>query len=496
MTKRLRYVYELLAKRWGFVVGVAMLLTFVLVLYLGKNQSVWFDESYSILLAKRPVGELLALTNVDAHPPLSYLLLKVWGELFGWTELALRSLSALLAAMAVGASALLVRRLYSPRVALAVLPFLVLAPFWLRYGYEIRMYALAGLICVVASLVLLKATALHTSKRWWGAYAVLVALGMYTLYMTLVVWLAHAVWLFMNRKSQTPLRKQPGFLAYVAAVGLFLPQIPVFIYQMLHSALPGVGSAMTLNKLISTFGMLVVYKPDWQIGGWLSLAFFIVTVLFGVLYVAVIHSKKYRSGLLFVTVLVVVPLIFYTLTSLPPREPIFIERYMAHIALFVAMLIGLTAVLGWLAGRRRVAVAFSVGVLALSGFGVYHLSTVGNLNFERMQLPMTREIRAELPCSSNTQVVADDPYTYIDSVYYLHDCNLVFYSKDDVAFEGGYAMLHGSNRRLGSGNDLTARTVVHLYWANIDKTFTVPDSYRLVSSKTYDQQVVEIYTRR
>jgi uncharacterized membrane protein len=146
MTKRLRYVYELLAKRWGFVVGVAMLLTFVLVLYLGKNQSVWFDESYSILLAKRPVGELLALTNVDAHPPLSYLLLKVWGELFGWTELALRSLSALLAVMAVGASALLVRRLYSPRVALAVLPFLVLAPFWLRYGYEIRMYALAGWI--------------------------------------------------------------------------------------------------------------------------------------------------------------------------------------------------------------------------------------------------------------------------------------------------------------------------------------------------------------
>ena len=109
---------------------------------------------------------------------------------------------------------------------------------------------------------------------------------------------------------------------------------------------------------------------------------------------------------------------------------------------------------------------------------------------------MTREIRSELPCSSDTTVVADDPYTYIDSVYYLHDCNLVFYSKDDVRFEGGYAMLHGSDKRLASGSDLTTRTIVHLYWKNIDKTFTVPESYRLVSSKTYDQQIVEIYTRR
>ena len=78
---------------WGFVVGVAMLLTFVLVLYLGKNQSVGLMKAIRYCLP-RPVGELLALTNVDAHPPLSYLLLKVWGGCLAGPKLALRSLSA------------------------------------------------------------------------------------------------------------------------------------------------------------------------------------------------------------------------------------------------------------------------------------------------------------------------------------------------------------------------------------------------------------------
>jgi uncharacterized membrane protein len=83
---------------------------------LSLRQSIWFDEGYSILLAKQPVGELLALTAVDAHPPLYYLLLKAWGEMFGFTEFALRSLSALFLGGAVTTMLLLIRRLFGTRV--------------------------------------------------------------------------------------------------------------------------------------------------------------------------------------------------------------------------------------------------------------------------------------------------------------------------------------------------------------------------------------------
>lgn len=496
MKSRLNYVLSIIVKRWIVVVLIAMLATFALSLYMGLGQSIWFDEGYSILLAQRPLPELIALTNVDAHPPLYYIVLKGWASVFGWSELALRSLSALLAAGAVGAAALFVRSLFTARIALVVLPFLVLAPFWIRYGYEVRMYALAGLIVLLASYVLTRALRKDAGRGWWIAYAVLVAAGMYTLYMTLVIWLAHLVWLVVTAPSKKTLHKQPFALAFVGSVVLFLPQLPIFLHQTQNSALPGIGSELTLNKLISTLGMLTVYTPGWQIGGWLSLILIAALVLFGFTWSVVTRVGKYKKELLLVTCLVLVPLAFYAVTSLPPRIPIFIERYMAHISLFVALLVGVSVALAWAAKRRRVSVVFGALSLSLSVFGLYRLHDVGNLNLERMQLPMTAEMRQAVPCSKDTVVVADDPYTYIDSAFYFADCNLVFYSPKEIGFSGGYAPLHSSASRLASPDVLTARTIVHLHWDGGNATFAPPATYQQMNVQTFDKQVVTIYEQR
>jgi len=238
--KNLRHTFVLtIVKTWWLWLILAMVITYLLIMVVAIGQSVWFDEGYSILLAKRPVGELIALTGVDAHPPFYYLLLKGWAGIFGWSEFALRSLSAVAASFTVGVIFLLVRRLFTVRTALVALPFLVFAPFALRYGYEIRMYALAGLIGALASLVLVKAVA-GRGKKLWIIYAALVALGMFTLYMTAAIWVAHVVWLFFTNKrdKSQAFFKQKWVLSYIGAVILFAAYIPTLIYQLTHSALP------------------------------------------------------------------------------------------------------------------------------------------------------------------------------------------------------------------------------------------------------------------
>jgi len=162
---------------------VAGLLAVVMSLIIGASQSVWFDEAYSILLARQPVGDLLHLTAVDTHPPFYYLVLKAWAALFGWSEFALRSLSALAAGGAVVTAGLLVKKLFGVRAALVALLFVAFAPFLLRYGFEIRMYALASLIGIAATYVLLLATEAKGRRQWllYGFYAVLVTLGVLTL---------------------------------------------------------------------------------------------------------------------------------------------------------------------------------------------------------------------------------------------------------------------------------------------------------------------------
>ena len=73
----------------------------------------------------------------------------------------------------------------------------------------------------------------------WVTYGALVALGMYVLYMTLALWVAHFAWLLWTRRKN--LFKQPWVGAYVLSLVTVLCHLPTFIHQLTHSALPGVG---------------------------------------------------------------------------------------------------------------------------------------------------------------------------------------------------------------------------------------------------------------
>ena len=500
MKKHIVHTYRTFLKTldsfWWLWASIAALFTFALTVILGLGQSVWFDEGYSILLAQQPWEELFALTAVDAHPPLYYMLLKLWGGLFGFSEIALRSLSGVLLGGAVFAVAGLVKAITSARIATALLPFLVLAPFALRYGYEIRMYALALLIGVLATWVLVVAT---RTNRWrhWILYAVFVALGMLTLYMTVAVWLTHAVWLLVRSiRTKKPFKEWRWFFAYVGAVTLFLPYMPTFFTQLFNSVLPGVGSPLTLTKLVDTYAMQFLFTPEWSLGGWASLALLALLVLWVglTIRVAAVVKKKQREYLWLLIALVVGPLLFFMLTSLPPRDPIFIVRYVAHVSLFIPLLLGVVIALGWHHGLRKtslVLATLSIGVLIT---GVFNLANAGNFNFERLQQPSTIELRAATPCE-NATVVADDPYTYIDTVYYFGDCDLRFFSETDVEKKGGYAPLAGSPARVTMSTSFESETLYHMRWFEAEPSFVVTGEYQFVDSVRYDKQVIDRYIR-
>jgi uncharacterized membrane protein len=500
MTKKdllLSRIIHVAERYWWVAVGLTTVLLYVIIMILAQGQNVWFDEGYSIQLARRPIAELIALTAVDAHPPFYYLLLKAWASMFGWSEFAIRSLSALLAALTGAAILVLIKALFDRKVMLATIPFVIIAPFFLRYGYEIRMYALVGLIGVVATFVLYKA--MHaTKKRWWVLYAFLVALGMYTLYMSAVVWMAHVVWLLLyTRKSGRRFFTQPWVLAYVGSVILFAPYIPTLIHQLTHSALPGIGSVLTISGLSGVLSIMLSYVPNWEIGGLLSIA--LLTILgLGIYICRAIMNKApelTRRHLSLLLLCFFVPLVFYIVVSLLPK-PFFIPRYLAHIAIYFYALLGVLTALGWRYVPRVPVVIFGGLTLLLLILGVFQLNSTGNFNFERMQMPRTTAVREVVDCNDSSVVVADDPYTYIDSVYYYDGCGLQFYSRDPVNFAGGYAPLHDSAVRISDPSSITATTIYHLRWVGDEHQFVPSSSYTLVSSITYDKQVVDRYGRQ
>ncbi|MGI9340138.1 MAG: glycosyltransferase family 39 protein, partial [Psychrobacter sp.] len=388
---------------------------------LSIGQPIWFDEGYSVYVARQPIGELLALTAVDAHPPLYYVLLKLWAGLFGWGEFALRSLSGVAVALTVGAVFMTVRRLFSVRIALGVLPFLILAPFFLRYGYEVRMYAVAGLIGALATMTLVYALKAKRATLW-VIYAALVALGMYTLYMMAALWFAHAIWLLVRSiRRKENFRRWKWFFAYILSVILFLPYITTFIHQLVNSALPGIGQQVTLTRVVDMGTMLSVYTPEWKIGGWVSLvlATLSITVVWLLIRLWRVSNRDDRKRLVFLASLALVPVIFYAVTSLPPRDPIFVNRYLAHTVIWIYLLVGIVIALSWKYQKKMkvptsLLAGITITVLMISGTGVLKLQQTGNLVFERMQKPRTIELRNDITCDSSTTIVAADPYTYLD----------------------------------------------------------------------------------
>ncbi|OYW85969.1 hypothetical protein B7Z17_01360, partial [Candidatus Saccharibacteria bacterium 32-49-10] len=306
-------------KYWWVTALGAGLVTCVGALLLSIGASVWFDEGYSIFIAKQPVETLLAHTAVDAHPPLYYLLLKWWGGLFEFNELALRALSALFAGAATSLGLMLTKRLFGLRAALMSLPVLLLAPFVLRYGFEIRMYSLTALIGVGATYALVLARQTK-QKLWWAVYAALVAIGMYTLYVVVTLWVAHLVWLaWSSMKDRVPVRKWKWIWAYVGAVALFIPYMPTFFGHLMHSVLSKVGTEVTLTKLVDVVTIFLTYKPESSTGGWVSLALLALLVGLAGLFVAVFRRAKgeQRRHLMLYVFMASIPLLFFALMSLP-----------------------------------------------------------------------------------------------------------------------------------------------------------------------------------
>ncbi len=199
--------------------------------------SIWFDEAYGVYLIRHSFAEVATFTAADVHPPLYYWLLKVWQMLFGSSELALRSLSMVMVAVAIVFMYLLVRKSFGKRVGAWTMLLLALSPMLIRYSEEARMYGMAMAIVAAATWVLVRATE-KPSRHKLILYVILVSLGMWTHYYTAIMWLAHWVWRYMTVRTTTAKKTARAFWTkewvwtHMLAVALFLPWLPHMVKQM------------------------------------------------------------------------------------------------------------------------------------------------------------------------------------------------------------------------------------------------------------------------
>ncbi|MDW8395348.1 MAG: glycosyltransferase family 39 protein [Anaerolineae bacterium] len=205
-------------RRILLAVGSALvLLGFALRVFGLDEQSLWYDEGYSVWFVQAHAGlELITRPiQLELNTPLYYLLLKAWLSGAGQSEFAVRSLSAAAGLLWVALVWATSHAIWK-RPALAATVAVAFSAAGLTVAQEGRMYAVAGAGCSAAGFAF--AVAMRRRRAaWWAAWGVLGVLAFASHVLCALVIVAQIAVLWIARAWQ---RCLPSLAERAATTGL------------------------------------------------------------------------------------------------------------------------------------------------------------------------------------------------------------------------------------------------------------------------------------
>ena len=242
--------------------GVALILIGGIVLRFVATSPLWLDETLSVNIAQVPLGDMAAALRRDGAPPLYYVALKGWIELFGTSDFAVRALSGVFALAAIPFVWVAGRRLAGREGASIGVILLGSSPFALRYATEARMYSMVILLTAIGVVLLNAFLDRPTTPRLAGLMLVsgaLVLTHYWALYLVAALMVVLALRAERAKPADSPAVRFPSSWAMVGiGIGVLalVPWLPSFLYQLEHTGTPwaGVLGASTPVIALLSFG--------------------------------------------------------------------------------------------------------------------------------------------------------------------------------------------------------------------------------------------------
>jgi uncharacterized membrane protein len=240
-----------------FLPAILLLAAFLRMIYIGDH-SFWVDELFSLKFASYSLPALFReVASFDNHPPTYYLLLHFWIQLFGDSELSLRTPSAIFSVLSVYFTFKAGELLFDRRVASIAAFLLALSGFSIYYAQEARMYSLLALSSVLSVYFLLKFLQQQTSRTLFH-YVWSTTLLVYTHLYGIFIIVAENIYIlvvlsrFGNGIPGVPLRKWMTVQGTIFL--LSLPWFGLLINRIVNISQEGFWVAVpTADSIVRTF---------------------------------------------------------------------------------------------------------------------------------------------------------------------------------------------------------------------------------------------------
>lgn len=222
------------------------------------NQSFWLDEATSGLVVKNfsLIGIITKFSPGDFHPPLYYLILKVWSSFFGTSEIALRLLSLIFGLLTIYFVYLIGKELFNKKAGIIAGLLLATSGLHIYYSQEARMYALTAFLVTISVFSFMKilknGEALPAGRQVgdWLLFSVSLFLIAFTDYVALLIfpvfWVAGVIY----RKNIKWFLKL--LTSHIILVLFAIAWLPIFVKQLsIGSSLNSISPSWA--NLLGTF---------------------------------------------------------------------------------------------------------------------------------------------------------------------------------------------------------------------------------------------------
>lgn len=212
-----------------------LLIVFLILCFLGANQSLWLDEAIGAIAAKdySYSGIAYKFLLADNHPPLYYMLLKFWTSFFGFSDIAIRSLSILAGSLTIYITyklAFLINNKKVNKIAILTVLLMATSQFFIYFSQEARMYIFTALFSSIAFYSYLNTLKKNENKKYWLGFSLSIAILMFMDYMP--VFLLPVFWIYPIFKKQSKTWWRNFILSHISLLILFIFWGKMFLTQV------------------------------------------------------------------------------------------------------------------------------------------------------------------------------------------------------------------------------------------------------------------------
>jgi 4-amino-4-deoxy-L-arabinose transferase-like glycosyltransferase len=427
-----------------------ILLAFILRAYRLGHQSLWDDEAKSVWVSSWSVTEILVEQSQHEHPPLHYLLLHFWLPLAGESEFSVRFVSLFFGLLSVPIIYKLGKALSSAKLGLLAAFVTAIAPFWVYFSQETRMYTTATFFSLSAvyffARILRDHRKLTGGRRMalglWLGYILTTLCSLYSHYFALFAVVVENLFLVALWRRYRSLMKSWA-LAQVGVALLFLPWLTFMAVGVISLETSQPERTALIGPNAPAYGLIATWLEGWSGRKNLVHVFRTCLIAFGlgesalpnlklplaavflvILMVGTVSLARERSSreiAPFLLLYLTVPILLGYLTAFPAKRPHWTKYFIvASPAYYLLVAAGLAAL--WKRGLG-LSIASLIFIACASG------SSLFNYYFEPQyaRLDFRPQIAYIETFSQATDALMVNPRGLFTTFWHYYRSNLTYY---------------------------------------------------------------------